>query len=266
MARLPIIGSDSGDWGSILNDFLSVEHNADGTLNPNASLATKVPTTRIINAGTGLSGGGTLDSDVTISANFGTASGTIAQGNHTHARLSGIYPLSAYGFFSASGAIESFTANSTLGGIFFARIFVPANTPIAGIGTIVRVAGTLSGGGQNGFAIYEDNGTFDVASVSDNNLWATTGWQTKTFTTPVAAQTSDRFVLAAVLVNGYSAAPYILYNIQGGGITGTTGGGYNMPNHRRAFYQNNVASWPVSITPTTYGLDPNGYVPLIAIA
>ncbi len=32
MARLPIIGSDSGIWGTILNDFLNVEHNADGSL------------------------------------------------------------------------------------------------------------------------------------------------------------------------------------------------------------------------------------------
>lgn len=31
MARLPIPGSDDGTWGDILNDFLSVEHNPDGT-------------------------------------------------------------------------------------------------------------------------------------------------------------------------------------------------------------------------------------------
>lgn len=31
MSRLPIPGSDDGTWGDILNDFLSVEHNADGT-------------------------------------------------------------------------------------------------------------------------------------------------------------------------------------------------------------------------------------------
>ncbi|HSE61406.1 MAG TPA: glycosyl hydrolase family 28-related protein [Candidatus Saccharimonadales bacterium] len=32
MGRLPIPGSDSGTWGSILNTFLSVEHAADGSL------------------------------------------------------------------------------------------------------------------------------------------------------------------------------------------------------------------------------------------
>jgi hypothetical protein len=32
MARLPTPGADNGQWGDILNDFLSVEHNTDGTL------------------------------------------------------------------------------------------------------------------------------------------------------------------------------------------------------------------------------------------
>lgn len=32
MSRLPIPGSDSGQWGDILNTFLLTAHNADGTL------------------------------------------------------------------------------------------------------------------------------------------------------------------------------------------------------------------------------------------
>jgi hypothetical protein len=31
MSRLPIPGADNGTWGDILNDYLSVEHNPDGT-------------------------------------------------------------------------------------------------------------------------------------------------------------------------------------------------------------------------------------------
>ena len=41
MARLPQPGSDDGTWGNILNDFLGVEHNTDGTLKPGGTLATK---------------------------------------------------------------------------------------------------------------------------------------------------------------------------------------------------------------------------------
>lgn len=32
MTRLPQVGGDEGNWGTILNDFLSVSHNEDGTL------------------------------------------------------------------------------------------------------------------------------------------------------------------------------------------------------------------------------------------
>jgi len=67
MARLPQPGSDDGIWGDVLNDFLSVEHNADGTLKAGGSLADKVPQTRSIMNGTGLSGGGDLSADRTIS-------------------------------------------------------------------------------------------------------------------------------------------------------------------------------------------------------
>ena len=31
MSRLPTVGGDSGNWGTVLNDYLQVEHNADGT-------------------------------------------------------------------------------------------------------------------------------------------------------------------------------------------------------------------------------------------
>lgn len=39
--RLPQPGNDTGTWGSILNDFLLVEHNIDGTLKANTTIAGK---------------------------------------------------------------------------------------------------------------------------------------------------------------------------------------------------------------------------------
>jgi|GEM_PF-1529055 len=42
MARLPTSGADNGTWGNILNEFLSVEHNADGTLKASGTLAATV--------------------------------------------------------------------------------------------------------------------------------------------------------------------------------------------------------------------------------
>lgn len=39
--RLPIPGGDTGNWGVVLNEYLSVEHNPDGTLKADGSLAGK---------------------------------------------------------------------------------------------------------------------------------------------------------------------------------------------------------------------------------
>ena len=36
MARLPTVGADDGNWGTVLNQFLEVSHNADGTIQSDA--------------------------------------------------------------------------------------------------------------------------------------------------------------------------------------------------------------------------------------
>lgn len=43
MARLPTPGSDKGSWGSILNEFLAVEHNDDGSLKSSGTLGAYAP-------------------------------------------------------------------------------------------------------------------------------------------------------------------------------------------------------------------------------
>lgn len=48
MTRLPTPGSDTGAWGDILNTFLNVEHNADGTLKASGSLAAKANDTAVV--------------------------------------------------------------------------------------------------------------------------------------------------------------------------------------------------------------------------
>lgn len=50
MARKPIPGSDVGTWGQVLNDFLDVAHNTDGTLKDGAVGA------GALNAGTPVTG------------------------------------------------------------------------------------------------------------------------------------------------------------------------------------------------------------------
>lgn len=42
MARLPTPGSDNGNWGTILNDYLTQVHNNDGTLKANIVTAAEI--------------------------------------------------------------------------------------------------------------------------------------------------------------------------------------------------------------------------------
>ena len=50
MARLPVVNQDEDVWGTILNDFLTVGHNADGTLKLPAA-STYLSLTEIANPG-----------------------------------------------------------------------------------------------------------------------------------------------------------------------------------------------------------------------
>lgn len=66
MARLPVPGDDDNAWGTILNNFLLVEHNQDGTLKVRTD-GTSTPSSRQIATGAGLSGGGDLTANRTLS-------------------------------------------------------------------------------------------------------------------------------------------------------------------------------------------------------
>lgn len=58
MARLPTPGGDSGNWGTILNDYLSQSHTNDGSLEPSAIIAAGAVTS--VNSKTPSSGSVTL--------------------------------------------------------------------------------------------------------------------------------------------------------------------------------------------------------------
>jgi len=50
MVRLPVPGSDKGIWGDVLNDFLLVEHNDDGSLRASGSLSAKADDVDVVHS------------------------------------------------------------------------------------------------------------------------------------------------------------------------------------------------------------------------
>ena len=107
--RLPIPGQDDGTWGVILNDFLEVSHNNDGTLNSVAvanALPSPIPAT---NLGTGipsqsnfLRGDGTwvVPPSAPVSSVFGrTGIVTASGGDYTAPQVGApnVYNVQAYG-------------------------------------------------------------------------------------------------------------------------------------------------------------------------
>lgn len=85
MSRLPVPGSDDNTWGTILNDFLSVEHAADGTLKIRTD-GTLSALERTTNKGAA-NGYAPLNASAQVPvANLpvGTGASQVAAGNHTH--------------------------------------------------------------------------------------------------------------------------------------------------------------------------------------
>jgi hypothetical protein len=111
MSRLPTPGSDNGTWGDILNDFLAVSHNADGTLKTGLVGDTQVSSiseskvTNLVSdlaakeatANKGAANGyASLDGTTKVpiaQIPTGTNGTTVALGNHTHTAT---FTLSAF--------------------------------------------------------------------------------------------------------------------------------------------------------------------------
>jgi hypothetical protein len=75
MARLPNPGADGGVWGTLLNEYLEVEHNTDGTLKAGGTLATKADDSTVVH----LAGNQTIAGTKTFSAAPVVPSGAFPQ-------------------------------------------------------------------------------------------------------------------------------------------------------------------------------------------
>lgn len=133
-ARLPQVGGDDGDWGTILNSFLEVSHDAQGNLLPSAvsaALPNPIPTANL--------GGGTASS-----SNF--------------LRGDGVWAVPSNG---GSGTVTSLSVASANG--FVGIVTNPSTTPAITVET--TVTGLLKG---NGTAVSAATAGTDYLAPSGN--------------------------------------------------------------------------------------------------
>lgn len=181
------------------------------------------------------------------------------------ARERSMYPPSADGLISAAGELSDFKDNSALGTpAWIARVFIPAGSPITTAWTAIHAAGTVGAGGENSFAVYTDAGVFVASTPTDDNLWTVTGPRSKSFSTPIPAQTSDRYVYMGIRVTGYSGAPSFSF-FTSSASAGLLDGGFGS-GKRRSIIANSGSTWVGSFDPATYGALSVGYMPFLAVS
>lgn len=140
-------------------------------------LADKAATATTISAGTGLTGGGDLSTNRTIAANFGTAAGTIAQGNDS--RIVGAEQTSNKGAANGYAGLNSSTVVPTaqLGsGTADTTTFLRgdntwATTPAAPVSSVAGKTGAVT-------LVKADVGLANVDNTSDANKPVSTAQQT----------------------------------------------------------------------------------------
>jgi hypothetical protein len=233
MTRLPSPGGDEGSWGQILNDFLAVEHNNDGSLRQSASINGAQQKTEKGQPG----GYAPLNASASLPVAYLPAQAAQAPS----------YPVSAYGFLTATLDPALCDTSSSVDSLQPTRMFIPAGMAITALSVCILVPGTLGAGGDNCLAVYDDTCTLVARSAFDNNLWTTTGWVTANLVTPISAQSTDRYIWLSTLVIGYTSLPNTLYHRSVSSYALV--GGNNLPNHRRSLYQAGVVALPNSFDP-----------------
>ncbi len=109
MARLPIPGQDNGTWGNILNDYLDVEFNADGTLKRAAQIDAAAIDTAVVHKAA---------SEIITGSKTFNAGALLDKGNH-------VFDVKAYGATGngstddASAIQAAINAASSTGGVVF---------------------------------------------------------------------------------------------------------------------------------------------------
>lgn len=187
MTRLPIPDSDSGTWDDILNDFLLIEHNNDGTLRDVArpsDVAAKYTKP----------GPGIPLSDLTVSLqNSITSIGFMTPQ----------VPLPSdmgYLAWSYDGLLADGSVGPAAGDIQLVRMVLRGPQTVTNIVAAVGTAGATLTSAQNFAGLYDATGTRVAVTGDQTTAWGTTGVKTMALTAPYVAAAGYYYV--ALVSNG----------------------------------------------------------------
>lgn len=269
MARLPIPGADSETWGEILNEYLTVSHNADGTLQASAvSSAGAIPSITVTTKGDLIVGTG----NATVSRLGASADGKILTADS--AQAAGLtwsiategpaYPLAGYSLVAATENPGSFGGSGSIGTgyVWLTRMWVPPYTSFSKIVLAVKTGNTYSASGvPNQLGWYTDDGILQDATPNDSTMWSTSdSWYVGTLTNPVPAQSTGRFIYVASITGGYSNVSHLYIAGANYALLATIPGS----TRRRCMYINAQTGLPASFDPTSYGTA-TSYIPLMGL-
>ena len=146
MSRLPSVGSDNGTWGIVLNDFLSVSHNGDGTINPSALPTASTNTAGVVQlASTTDATTGTDTTKAVTAAGLKAVGDTKAGIVHTHAGSDITSGTVAAAYLPNSttavpGIVQLATTAQTIAGTDTTKAVTPAGVDAALIVNVGPVA------------------------------------------------------------------------------------------------------------------------------
>lgn len=263
MSRLPTPGSDEGNWGTILNDFLGVAHNSDGTLKDAATIAgaqqkSALTTKGDLYAATGSGATARLaagSNGQVLTANSATSTGltwtTPTTAVDTNAAAVGLVAQT----FPVPLATDHFVLNS---GVFVVcTVYIPTASSVSTLGVGVRAAASGSTG-VNAMAIYQR------VSASSATLVGQTGDMTSGLTGSAPAWVSGAISGGAQLLSpGIYYVGLLTHFSSGPNIATTTDstnsiGGPGIPainNVRPTIFATSQTSLPASFDPSSYNLN-----------
>jgi hypothetical protein len=179
--RLPIPGGDDGSWGTILNDFLEVAHNADGTLQTSAVQQAGAITS--INGLTSTTGTVTLNASDVNALSSVTAAGGDLTGTYPDPTVSGINGVAVSGTPS-SGQVLTFaggawspanlpsTTFTSRGQVQYSTTYTPGNVVLYYGEYILITSSVTTGSGTNGLGVPFISAADYIKLTSNGYFWA----------------------------------------------------------------------------------------------